>query len=196
MYHLFNWDYQEMAWIWKDMGTSMPAYRSNSLNWWVVEQGWKYAPTFKAYMKSFTKMCCTSCKADAVAETYVPTNAWHMVKTVAISQEAESRKNKVSMEERQGINLDVCNQLQQQQQISQHKGLVAIELLPPSMRVPSFHDHNKWATDMIGLQPHEQNGQWKWRKVRRRQFSKPSGLLITGKLPIALIFVISPFSSG
>lgn len=31
---------------------------------------------------------------------------------------------------------------------------------------------------------------------RRRQVSKPSGLLITGRLPITLIFVISPFSSG
>lgn len=31
---------------------------------------------------------------------------------------------------------------------------------------------------------------------RRRQVSKPSQLLITGKSPIALIFVISPFSSG
>ncbi len=42
----------------------------------------------------------------------------------------------------------------------QHTGSAAIELLPPSMRVPGFHDHKEGATDMIGLQPHEQqNGQ-------------------------------------
>ncbi len=35
----------------------------------------------------------------------------------------------------------------------------------------------------------------KMEQRRRRQVSKPSGLLITGKLPIALIFMISPFSS-
>jgi broad specificity polyphosphatase/5'/3'-nucleotidase SurE len=53
-----------------------------------------------------------------------------MVKTVAISQEAESRKNKVSMEERQGINLDVCNQLQQQQQISNTKDWLQLNFYP------------------------------------------------------------------